>query len=104
MTVDGKKVLIRGDMSLALSVLHLSANGKGMTTQIAGKRPGEVYFITIDKFELYIAPLISFACTSARNSLYFITVCNVHVFPVHAHLQGITIQDEGHASFGQQHA
>lgn len=40
--MDGKKVQIRGNMSLALSVLHLSANGRGMTTQIAGKRPGEV--------------------------------------------------------------
>ncbi|VDD87329.1 unnamed protein product [Enterobius vermicularis] len=43
--VDGKKVQIRGNMSLALSVLHLSANGRGMTTQIAGKRPGEFTLI-----------------------------------------------------------
>lgn len=43
--VDGKKIQIRGDMNLAQSVLHLSANGKGMTTQIAGKRPGEFTLI-----------------------------------------------------------
>lgn len=58
--VDGKDVHIVGDMSLARSVMRLTANGKTMTTQLSSKRPGEFTLIYKGSpFKMKVMPAVS---------------------------------------------
>ncbi|GMR32315.1 hypothetical protein PMAYCL1PPCAC_02510, partial [Pristionchus mayeri] len=41
-TINGKSVAISGDMNLAQPIIDLKANGKVVTTQIVGKKAGEI--------------------------------------------------------------
>lgn len=101
--VNGNKIHLRGDMSLALPVMHLSANGKSMVTQIASKTPGS--FVLIYKgspFKMKVMPALAASLLKHMKEKPKMDMSSVVVSPMPGAIKSVSCKEGQMVTEGQE--
>ncbi|MFH4978862.1 hypothetical protein AB6A40_005571 [Gnathostoma spinigerum] len=101
--VDGKKIKIEGEMNLAQRVIHVTANGRPVTTQIAEKEPASFTLIYKGSpFRMKIMPSRASSLLQYMKEKPKLDLSTVVISPMPGAIKSVTAKEGQMVSEGQE--